>query len=199
MKSEDDYIRLFDEFEERINAADPDQQIKAVARKEAEGVVNRYAIFLITAWLCYWLHDRYDVPLWVLATGAILIFVVWINYLTHFDPATGKGQITLQAEKIARLRIVRDVFEAGDACWQVDDREQFSDDKAVVVADHNQWQGFWKRAYEVALALERLPPYKRERLVKAAVMGAIPALETGDALAKATGTPLIYWAKDCLP
>ena len=158
MKDDDRYLKLFEQLENELSGDHPDEKMSAIARREAEAVIAKYMGIATFFALCAWLPTYLDLPAWMVFVGLAVLAIAGMVIAAERDTRTDRHLVTLHAQDIVRLQITKEVFAAKGECWElkpdVDDDEKLT----VYALDDARWDGFWERAYSIALELRRLAP-----------------------------------------
>ena len=189
-------MKAFDrvsELEHRLGGDSPDDRIRAIARAEAD---DRITVWLMTfgfLFLLVWLPEKLSLPFWVVFLGLAAVGLGWVFYSSNTDPKHDRHLIVMRAREAVGLRRARAKLDRGEPVWRVATgsgsaelhlrEDWFSDD------------GFWQEVYALAISLERLPPYKRDRILRADKKHARPVIQAGRELASEKGAALPFWAK----
>lgn len=189
-----DYWQLQLDLSEKLSQPDEFEHIRTIAREEADK--------RIVGWLL-WGGFIAATAIWgwkgALAGIGLVLLYFWLEARqSDRRPGGEPHRIVSHAEDYVRLQIISEAFAAGGPTWQVKDKEYDRDEKKIVVADSDRWDDASERMYNAALHFQKLSPLQRKKCLRRAAKEARPALEQGDAMAKAEGAKLVYWASDAL-
>ena len=185
MHEETDYSSLITRWTERRLDEQSDDRIRQVALEAADERIILFSALGASVWAA----KQYGWPaVAIIVPVAILLW--WENGL---GSTPNRYELTAKAENIVRFQIIAEAFAAGEAVWKLDTAEG-SEKCAIYPVDNERWSGFWKRAYETALALEKLGPRGRRNRVVRARKVAREALRQGRELARREGVEMVFWA-----
>ncbi len=190
-----DYGELFDRFcNDLTKQEENDSRIRLLARQEADDRIATWLFLLAFVGVISWKGWQGA----LVVAGAAIIY----GFMRSRDQSRRVGGeshlIPNQAEDFIRLSIIAETFKAGEVTWSVHEAEFKHDEKSIVAAENERWDGAWERIYHTACEFRHLSPLARRRRLEEAAKSAEQALLAGEGFAKTKDTKLTSWAARAL-
>lgn len=196
MSEEDDFFERVQSLDRSLSGDSEEGRFRAIARAEADNRVVAWVCLFGAIWLAVWLPDKLSLPNWIVGVGLVSGWIAWVMIERTFDPKYERHLIVLRAEDAVRLKRIAKAHDDGLTVWELTESDYVGTKKVNVREE--LLEGFWAEVFSLAASMDRLAPFKRNRVLRTARKAAQPALRMGNDLAKENGVELIYWAAAAL-